>query len=1105
MATATTASSGGLAISTGAHSPAKSDVEPTPKASNTTPKRSASSTATATTTATTTTTTTTTPQTKPRPKASYTAPATPTQPTSGGAARGSVKAHEEFKNQLVHDVFGRDNKGKVPMEKVAMLIWQFRDDPAVVQFMAQFVAKFSGSRQVFDGIEFYLPQIAHMIIHLEADWDEAILERFALVIAQQSQHFALQLTWILQGAIEDYQPETVEGRPNPGYNQLFYHRCITLLSNIERCVVYGSPRSIELQRMYDNGEISRAEYEQMKLEDRANNAKQITTHGVNFRKMVVQRVTNVKLPAMKTPTKAGTSRDAAADAQSSTTTVVQTSTDNKTGKQISKYGGYLLYKRRVRTACYKPKKWKSRYFEIEERMLYCYNHRPSIGGRLVRAMPLEGAMVQEKKGKYKYMFEAQNQHFEFVMRAKNDNEMKLWMRLLRGESEANALIPHIISDDEVDNGGEEKKEDKGSPSPKEGTTATVKLTSSQQARYDFFKNERDFVAGVCDVAEVLRFHEPKERKALAPGLVSAVKLPPCAYVPLCKSTDVWRRVDSVMASDTRVFNTNERCPMIYYFVAKRGEKIGKTTLGPKNPNLDVAEYMQTQFQVPDSDPLGGLTAIGEDVDQEDGQIEIVHSSKSRESDESKEEEKEDCEGEDDDEVGSLAMEDPTDSNQGTVWSESSQSTKSSFLGSMSGRKGNDQLRKFMEDNVVKLPSKLAMQINRFESRRKLSYLDRNASTQGAMTTTPIIEKTIIENPIIEGPNDDDSSIGDNMSLDGQSVVSVGGGSIIMGDQVVAFQQSDGVDKASLDRAKNVVCGGESWAEKSARMLRTAKSAETEKEDTSVYEIVTFMAKSNDDLRQEVFVMQMIHYFESVFAKFNIPIWLKTYRILSTSKSTGLIEVLTDATSIDGLKKADHYPETGGMRAYFEQVYGSPTSKSFLAAQRNFVRSLAGYSLVAYLLGLKDRHNGNIMIDTRGHVIHIDFGFAFGMAPGHEWSMERAPFKLTKDYVDVMGGTGSECFKEFQKLFVDGFKAARSNSLTALGLVEIMMYKSNYPCFTGTRYGGGVSLKRFEKRLMLDVPDAKIGKKAAQLITSSIDNTGTKLYDVFQYHSNGLAV
>ena len=68
---------------------------------------------------------------------------TTTQNTSASKAYASPasKKHEDFKNKLVHDVFGRDNKGKVPMEKVAMLIWQFRDDPAVVQFMAQFVAK----------------------------------------------------------------------------------------------------------------------------------------------------------------------------------------------------------------------------------------------------------------------------------------------------------------------------------------------------------------------------------------------------------------------------------------------------------------------------------------------------------------------------------------------------------------------------------------------------------------------------------------------------------------------------------------------------------------------------------------------------------------------------------------------------------------------------------------------------------------------------------------------------------------------------------------------------------------------------------------------------
>ena len=33
------------------------------------------------------------------------------------------------------------NNNKVPMEKVVMLIWQFRDDPSVITFMARFMTK----------------------------------------------------------------------------------------------------------------------------------------------------------------------------------------------------------------------------------------------------------------------------------------------------------------------------------------------------------------------------------------------------------------------------------------------------------------------------------------------------------------------------------------------------------------------------------------------------------------------------------------------------------------------------------------------------------------------------------------------------------------------------------------------------------------------------------------------------------------------------------------------------------------------------------------------------------------------------------------------------
>lgn len=146
-------------------------------------------------------------------------------------------------------------------------------------------------------------------------------------------------------------------------------------------------------------------------------------------------------------------------------------------------------------------------------------------------------------------------------------------------------------------------------------------------------------------------------------------------------------------------------------------------------------------------------------------------------------------------------------------------------------------------------------------------------------------------------------------------------------------------------------------------------------------------------------MQLIQYYQNVFKDANLPVWLYTYRILSTSKSTGLIQLIPDATSIDGLKKKEAFP--GSIPAYFTKTYGSDRqSPPFRAAMKAYISSMAGYSIVTYLLAIKDRHNGNVMMDTAGHVIHIDFGFVFGLAPGKAASMEKAPWKLTPELVEV---------------------------------------------------------------------------------------------------------
>lgn len=115
-----------------------------------------------------------------------------------------------------------------------------------------------------------------------------------------------------------------------------------------------------------------------------------------------------------------------------------------------------------------------------------------------------------------------------------------------------------------------------------------------------------------------------------------------------------------------------------------------------------------------------------------------------------------------------------------------------------------------------------------------------------------------------------------------------------------------------------------------------------------YNLRQIIVKGGDDLRQEIIAMQLIKLFQIIFKKeSSLSIFLRTYEIVVINSSSGIIEFIPDSISIDALKKK--YSGLS-LKEIFKLLFGF----NFEEAQKNFVESLAGYSLIMYLLQVKDR-------------------------------------------------------------------------------------------------------------------------------------------------------
>ncbi|XP_066581456.1 phosphatidylinositol 4-kinase beta [Prorops nasuta] len=261
-----------------------------------------------------------------------------------------------------------------------------------------------------------------------------------------------------------------------------------------------------------------------------------------------------------------------------------------------------------------------------------------------------------------------------------------------------------------------------------------------------------------------------------------------------------------------------------------------------------------------------------------------------------------------------------------------------------------------------------------------------------------------------------------------------------------------------------------------------------------WKVLAVIVKCGDDLRQELLAMQLLEMLQKIWQDEKVRLWVRPYKILCLSNDSGLIEPIMDTISLHQFKK--HCKLT--LLQYFERVFGPMGSEAFKKAQRNFVESCAAYCLFSYIIQVKDRHNGNILLHSDGHLIHIDFGFILSNSPKN-LGFESSPFKLTPEFVEVMGGSQSEVFMEFKNLIVQGLIAARKHSERITNLVEIMLSASQLPCF---RYDGEATVQRLKNRVFKGLTEDQFKRHVDDLVKGSIRSWSTKLYDRYQYFANG---
>lgn len=162
----------------------------------------------------------------------------------------------------------------------------------------------------------------------------------------------------------------------------------------------------------------------------------------------------------------------------------------------------------------------------------------------------------------------------------------------------------------------------------------------------------------------------------------------------------------------------------------------------------------------------------------------------------------------------------------------------------------------------------------------------------------------------------------------------------------------------------------------------------------------------EDVRTDRLAMVIAYWISCVTKQY-----VRTYAVFPCSLSMGCLEMIDFACTLYDVRKSS---------SLLNYIMSRNPGETVQQIRANIVRSCAGACLLAFTVGLGDRHLENILVAYDGSLAHVDFGYVLGEDP----KMMATPMRITEDMIDAMGGRSSSTFMTFVEQTQTGYETMR---------------------------------------------------------------------------------